>query len=84
MRFAVLRCEKYGHQVTVTMEEAGASFAYDAGPNPPAMSVMESLATAKHAAECGGRCTFDAPVRCPDCSSAHLDDDPDAGVVLYD
>jgi len=70
------------------MEEAGASFAYESETWLPldqgSAITMESIATEKHSAECGGRCTFDAPVRCPACASTHLDEDPEAEMILYD
>ena len=88
MFFAILRCEKCGAGVEVTIEEAGDAFEYGTGTRLPSdqgdATTMESIATAKHHTECGGRCTFDAPVRCPVCASTHLDEDPEAEMILYD
>ena len=88
MFFAILRCEKCGAEVEVTIEEAGDAFVYNPGsglsPELGAATVMESIASAKHEEECGDRCTFDAPVRCPVCASKRLEEDPDAEMILYD
>jgi hypothetical protein len=70
------------------MEEAGAGFAYESETGLPsdqgAAITMESIAMEKNSSEGGGRCTFDAPVRCTACASTHLDEDPEARMILYD
>ena len=86
MLFAVLRCETCGAEVDVSMEEAGERFAYDGERDALrgyAGSMMD-IATRKHSAECSGRCTFDAPVRCPACTSTRLEFDKEVGPIRYD
>ena len=88
MSFAVLRCETCGADVAVSMEEAGERFDYD-GERDALFDrgypgSMMDIATRKHSAACSGRCTFNAPVRCPACKSARLDFDQEAGQILYD
>mgnify|MGYP001426221706 CR=1 FL=1 len=86
MLFAVLRCETCGAEVEVSMEEAGERFAYDGERDALrgyAGSMMD-IATRKHSAECRGRCTFDAPVRCPACKSPRLEFDKEVDPIRYD
>ncbi len=88
MLFAVLRCETCGAEVSVSMEEAGERFDYD-GERDALFDrgypgSMMDIATRKHSAECSGRCTFDAPVRCPACKSTRLEFDREADRIMYD
>jgi predicted Zn-ribbon and HTH transcriptional regulator len=94
MFFHLLRCDQCGETMSVSFDElpyciASAEHDREVRENAPVEPITEEeyhagVEAMMKPCECGGRLTFNAPARCPECRSTNFEEIDGGSCICYD